>query len=225
MCEAYEPYLKDNMETYKLDDVYPAGWEKYTVEHVTGKTYDQLPSEAGVIVNNAGTAIAFCEMVEDNLPLIRRVTTITGESINEPKNFVVRLGTKVAELIEQSGGYVEGTDPMQTHYIAGGPMTGKAILIDDLIVNDTLGSVIVKPKPAEQAYPECLGCGKCSDVCPVYLAPTSIWQAYEAKNTDLIKKLNATKCMNCGLCSYVCPSHIEITDYVDKAKTLLRREG
>ncbi len=225
MREAVEPFLEDNMETFKVKDIYPSGWEKYIVEQVTNKTYDNLPSEAGVIVNNSGTAIVYSDMVEENIPLIRRALTITGENISEPKNFFVRLGTKVSDLIEKAGGYVDGLDPMETHYIAGGPMTGNAILIDDLIVNDTLGSVIVKPKPEEETYPECLGCGKCADVCPVYLAPTSIWQAYEAKNTDLIKKLNATKCMNCGLCSYVCPSHIEITDYVDKAKTLLKREG
>ncbi|MBN2503945.1 MAG: 4Fe-4S binding protein, partial [Bacilli bacterium] len=39
----------------------------------------------------------------------------------------------------------------------------------------------------------------------------------------LIKDLNTEKCMACGLCSYVCPSHIEISDFVAKAKELLRK--
>ena len=101
-------------------------------------------------------------------------------------------------------------------------MTGNAIFIDDLIINDTLGAVIIKPI-IEGLHPECLGCGKCAEVCPAYLTPTEIRDAFKNKDFDLIKQLNANKCFQCGLCSYVCPSHIEITDYVVRAKELLRK--
>jgi electron transport complex protein RnfC len=101
-------------------------------------------------------------------------------------------------------------------------MTGRAIFIDDLIVNDTLGAVIVKPL-IEGLNPECLGCGKCAEVCPVYLTPTEIKKALDYKDVDLIKQLNANKCVQCGLCSYICPSHVEITEAVVKAKELLRK--
>ncbi|MCK7479155.1 MAG: hypothetical protein M0C28_18635 [Candidatus Moduliflexus flocculans] len=37
-------------------------------------------------------------------------------------------------------------------------------MIDELVVNDTLGSVIVKPMPAERNHPACLGRGRCADV-------------------------------------------------------------
>ena len=207
----------------EMKDIYPAGWEKYIVEQVSGKTYDKLPSEAGVIVNNAATAVAFSDMVENNIPLISRVITITGEGIKQPQNFLVPIGTKVAELIAKTGGYVDNLDPAKSWYIAGGPMTGRAILIDDLIVDYPLGSVIVMPMPEEKDHPECLGCGRCSDVCPVFLTPTSIKSAYERKDIAAIGKLNAMKCMGCGLCSYVCPSHVEITDFVAKAKDMYRK--
>ena len=212
----------DNIELYALDDVYPAGWEKYIIERVTGKTYENLPSEIGVIENNSTTAIIYSDVVEHNIPLISRPITITGEGIKNPTNFYCPIGTKVSELVEKSGGYVEGLDTAKANYIAGGPMTGRAILIDDLIVNDTLGAVIVKPL-IDGINPECLGCGKCADVCPVYLTPTEIRDAFKNKDVDLIKQLNANKCVQCGLCSYVCPSHIEITDYVVRAKELLRK--
>jgi Na+-translocating ferredoxin:NAD+ oxidoreductase subunit C len=222
--KALKEYLDKypNITLYEMADVYPAGWEKYIIEKVLKKTYSRLPSEAGVIVDNASSAVIYADAVEENMPLVSRPITITGEGINNPMNFHVPIGTKVSELIEMSGGYIDGLDPMKANYIAGGPMTGRAILIDDLIVSDTLGGVIVKPI-VEDNNPACLGCGQCSDVCPVYLAPTEIKRALDLKNPDIIKALGADKCIQCGLCSYVCPSHIEITDYVGKAKDFLRK--
>ena len=216
--------LKDykNIELFEVKDVYPAGWEKYIIERVTGKTYQNLPSEIGVIENNSTTAIIYSDIVEHNIPLISRPITITGEGIKNPTNFYCPIGTKVSELVEKCGGYVEGLDTKKANYIAGGPMTGNAIFIDDLIINDTLGAVIIKPI-IEGLHPECLGCGKCAEVCPAYLTPTEIRDAFKNKDVDLIKQLNANKCVQCGLCSYVCPSHIEITDYVIRAKGLLRK--
>lgn len=210
-----------NIELLEVEDVYPAGWEKYIIERVTGKTYVGLPSEVGVIVNNSSTAIAFSDVVEHNIPLISRPITITGEGIKEPKNFYVPIGTKVSELVDKCGGYADDIVPAQAYYIAGGPMTGRAIFIDDLIVNDTLGGIIVKPV-VEKLHPECLGCGKCADVCPVYLTPTEIKKALEDKDNALMEQLGANLCVQCGLCSYVCPSHIEISDAVTKAKDTIR---
>lgn len=223
-----EDVLAPFMEKYPhiqlmpVKDIYPAGWEKYIVEQVTNKTYRSLPSQVGVIVNNSATAISYADAVEQNIPLISRPITITGEGINDPKTFFVPIGTKVSELIAQCGGYIEGLNPMEANYIAGGPMTGRAIFIDDLVVNDTLGAVIIRPI-YKWDYPECLGCGRCADVCPVYLTPTEIKKAYERKDIKLLGLLDANKCVQCGLCSYVCPSHVEITEAVTKGKDLLRK--
>jgi len=223
--ELLTPLLQtyENITLFAVKDIYPAGWEKYLVEQITKKTYKRLPGEVGVIVDNLATAITFSDVVENNIPLIARAITITGEGIKQPQNYYVPIGTKVSELVQASGGYQKKLDPAKAWYIAGGPMTGRAILIDELIVNDTLGGVIVKPLPEEKDHPNCLGCGKCSDVCPVYLAPTEIERAFDQKDLVAIKQLNADKCIACGLCSHVCPSHIEITDYVIRAKDLLRK--
>jgi electron transport complex protein RnfC len=210
------------VELFPIKDVYPSGWEKYIIEQVTKKTYSVLPSEAGVIVNNSATAIAFADAVEKNIPLIARPISITGEGLKDPGTFYVPIGTKVSELVKLCGGYIDGLDPLKYNYIAGGPMTGRAIFIDDLIVSDTLGAVVVK-KVIEGVYPECLGCGKCADVCPVFLTPTEIKKAFERKDVKLLGDLNANKCIECGLCSYICPSHVEITEAVAKGKDLLRK--
>ena len=224
--ESMMPYLKDypNVEVFPVKNVYPSGWEKFVVEQVTKKTYKNLPAEAGVIVNNSATAIIYADIVEKNIPQIVRPVVVTGEGVKVPHAFVVPIGTKVSELVEICGGYVDGLDPLKYNYIAGGPMTGKAILIDDLVVSDTLGSVVIKPI-VEGFYPECLGCGKCADVCPAYLTPTEIKKAFERKDLKLLGDLNANKCVECGLCSYICPSHVEITEAVGKGKAYLLKGG
>jgi electron transport complex protein RnfC len=155
----------NNITVSLLPDVYPAGWEKYIVQNVLGKSYDRLPSEVGAVVNNVATAIAVCEAIEEGKPLIEKVVTITGEGVKNPQNFKVKIGTRVDELINLAGGYVGNLEG--AHLIAGGPMTGNAIISDELVVHNSLGSVIVKPDTEKKDNPYCMGCGKCAQVCPV----------------------------------------------------------
>ena len=65
-----------NINLVLLKDEYPAGWEKYIVEHALGVTYNGLPSEVGAVVNNVQTAIAVCEAVEENKPLIEKIVKL-----------------------------------------------------------------------------------------------------------------------------------------------------
>lgn len=54
------------------------------------------------------------------MPLVERITTVTGRCITEPKNLVTRVGTLVSEIIEQCGGFKEGKTVGKI--IIGGPM-------------------------------------------------------------------------------------------------------
>ncbi len=210
-----------SLSVYELKDTYPAGWEKYIVEHITKSTYVSLPREVGAIVNNVQTVLAVYDALSNNLSLTTRVVTITGDGIKEPKNFRVKIGTKVLDLIEKCNGYVD--DLEDAYLIAGGPMTGHAILFDDLVITSTVGSIIVKKKNTKVKSLNCIGCGKCAEKCPAFLTPTSIRQAFLSKNVDELRDLRVNKCVQCGLCSYVCPSRVEMTDYMFKAKDMLAK--
>lgn len=208
-----------NIRVHLLKDVYPAGWEKYIVEKVLKKTYRTLPREAGAVINNVQTAIALYEAVNYGKPLIDRVVTITGEGIKEPKNLRLKIGSKFSWILPFCSGYVDGLD--DAYFISGGPMTGRSILFDDLVITANVGSIIVMPKPAETLKPACMGCGKCAENCPAHLTPTSIKRAYAAKDVQELAALNTISCVQCGLCSYVCPSRVDMTDFVGKAKDML----
>ena len=112
-----------NVEIVPLETKYPQGGEKQLIDAVLGREVPSggLPLDVGVVVNNTGTSLAIAEAIEEGKPLIERAVTVTG-AVEEPKNFIVRVGTPLEELIEAGGGF-KGT-PGQV--VLGGPMPGKA---------------------------------------------------------------------------------------------------
>ena len=119
------------------------------------------------------------------------------------------------------GGY--SSDNPNMLMIAGGPMTGSTVAFENLVVNRSLGSVLVMPKVEVKEQP-CLGCGKCAAHCPVHLTPTQIKRVLELKDVKLLETLKPNKCVQCGLCSYVCPSRISLTEAVGKAKMFVMKK-
>lgn len=208
-----------NITLFLLKDKYPVGWEKHIVERVTKKTYAALPREIGVIVNNVQTAISVCEAIEENKPLIEKVITVSGEGINEPKNLRIKIGTKFSTLLERCGGYIDGLE--EAYVIAGGPLSGKSMPNDDFIITSNLNNVVVLLKSPTVITLNCIGCGKCAEICPVKLTPTLIKKAYEKNKISTIEALNTLKCVRCGLCSYICPSRVDVSEFVGLAKDLL----
>lgn len=218
LIEKMNSALEDvqDISVFTVKDEYPAGWEKYIVQRVTNKNYKALPSEVGAVVNNASTAVAVCHAVEDNQPLVEKMVTITGEGVKTPCNVYVKIGTAINDVLDKIGGYAPYVG--QAYLIAGGPMTGKSIMFDTLVTHRSLSSVIVLPKEVREVNPECLGCGKCGDVCPVHLSPIVIKETSENQSLEDLRTLRPNLCMECGLCSYICPSRIELTEAVSKAK-------
>ncbi|MBO5387831.1 MAG: RnfABCDGE type electron transport complex subunit C, partial [Lachnospiraceae bacterium] len=108
-----------------LKTKYPEGAERQLIYANTGRyiNSNMLPADAGCIVHNVDTVYAIYEAVREGRPLIDRLVTVSGDAIEEPTNFVVRMGTSYKELIEAAGGF-KGTPEK---IIAGGPMMGKAI--------------------------------------------------------------------------------------------------
>ena len=92
-----------------LEVKYPQGAEKMLIKAILGREVPPraLPMDVGVVVQNVGTALAIYEAARFGKPLIERVVTVTGEGITEPKNLMVRIGTKISDLIEECGGFKE----------------------------------------------------------------------------------------------------------------------
>ena len=137
---------------------YPQGAEKQLIKAIINREVPsgKLPIEVGAVVQNIGTAFAVYEAVVKNKPLIERVVTVTGKSLEKPSNLLVRIGTPVQKLLDYAG----GIDENATKVISGGPMMGKAISnLDIPVTKGTSGIVVLSKrglqKRTKQLYPLC----------------------------------------------------------------------
>ena len=83
---------------------YPQGGERSCITVVTGKhlKLGMLPADLGCVVDNVATIYAIYEAVCKSTPLMVKGLTVSGDAVKNPSNFLVRIGTNVAELIEHS---------------------------------------------------------------------------------------------------------------------------
>lgn len=207
-----------NIEVLRLHTKYPQGAEKQLIDAVTGREVPSgaLPMDVGVVVSNVATAAAVCDAVYDGMPLIKRICTVTGTMINEPKNVEIRVGTMVNEIIEQCGGYKE--DPGKI--IMGGPMMGLAQSTDVLPSTKTSSGILVfdKVEARREEASNCIKCCKCVDICPARLQPMYI-SAYSLKDKfEEAEKYRALDCIECGSCSFICPAKRPLLQSIRVAK-------
>ncbi len=212
------PHL--NIEVKKVGNFYPQGWEIKMVKSATGIDIPSgvLPSKYGIMNFNVSTIVGLYKAIRYNMPVAKRNFTVTGDGIKYAQNFRVRIGTSIKELLDLCDGYTEGSDKV---FILGGPMMGASLVSDDAVISKTTTSVIILNKQERKEEP-CVRCGSCVYSCPVMLQPVQIMNAYKANDIDTLKALNTNKCIECGLCSYTCTSHIHVTEFMRKAKKLIR---
>ena len=207
-----------NIKVASLKTKFPQGDSYRIVNSVLGRIVPKggRCKDAGSLVSNVNTAYATAEAILENKPLYERVITVTGNGVKEPKNLLVKIGTTIGDLIEQCGGF----NGKPGKIIAGGPLTGNAqFSLDTPIVKATAGILVLTEEETkiDKVLP-CIKCGKCVEVCPVYLQPLYI-SAYSLKdNMELAEKYDALACISCGSCTYVCPSKRPLTESINHAK-------
>lgn len=221
----YEQVLSEfpdsGIELCCVGNFYPQGWEVAMIKSATGIQLNpgELPANRGIINFNVSTMVGLYKAIRYNMPVNKRFITVTGDGIHTPKNFRVRVGTSIKELIPMCGGYVH--PDKEKVFILGGPMMGASVPSDDCIITKTVTSIIILDKTDYKEEP-CVRCGSCVLSCPVHLEPVQIMNAVKSLDKERIKKLNPLRCIECGLCTYSCTSKIQVTDYVRRAKVFAK---
>jgi electron transport complex protein RnfC len=178
--------------------------------------------DAGVAVQNIGTIYAIREAVVFNKPLIDRFITVSGDMINRPGNYKVRIGTLISDIVEECGG-LKGHP---SKIVLGGPMCGDSVhTLDIPVVKGTSGILFLsEDETGTGDFGTCVRCGRCVAACTIGLIPCDIALAAEKGRFDLADKLHVNTCIMCSSCSYVCPAKRPLSHFVKIAQETLSQQ-
>ena len=208
MKEVFADNAKTSVCT--LPDTYPQGGEKVLIYNTTGLIIPEgkLPADVGCLVMNVTTVAALAKYAATGMPLVEKCITVDGSAIKNPQNLIVPVGTKIGDVIEYAGGFLE--DPGKVLY--GGPMMGVAIVsLDEPVMKNTNAITALNKKDAKgYTVTACIHCGRCVSACPMGLNPTAFAKAMNVPELEnRVEKLNEASiglCIECGCCSFVCPA-------------------
>jgi electron transport complex protein RnfC len=174
-----------------------------------------------VVVQNVATAHAVYGALRYRRPLLDRVVTVTGPGVVHPRNVRVPIGTLLEKVVDFCGGLRVDT----TRLIAGGPMMGRALPRLDLPVTKGMNGILALTGrgPFETGYGPCIQCARCVDACPLGLEPDQVSVRVEAGKPLDTEPYGANECYECGCCTYVCPSGRPLLQFMQVAKSALRR--
>jgi electron transport complex protein RnfC len=216
-----EPGLTLRVET--LEVKYPTGSEKQLIQAITGRKVPAmaLPSAVGVVVHNVSTTKAVYDAVVLGKPLIEKVITVSGRGINKPANLLVKIGTKVNDIVEFCGGTTEHL----ARVVLGGPMMGFAVSTLDIPITKTTSSILFLSEDEidTSELSNCIRCGWCLDACPMGLEPKEVGIYVEANRAEDTEQFGVFECFECGSCAYVCPAKRPLVQFVRLAKMKAKR--
>lgn len=209
-------------EVIPLKVKYPQGAEKMLIKAVLNKEVPsgKLPIDVETLVSNVGTLVALAQYFTGVMPLIERVVTVTGTAIRRPANLMVPVGTPIKHLIEWCGGVTDEA----VRILLGGPMMGVAQKTLEVPVTKGISGVLVLTDNEVQDLTtyKCIRCGRCVEVCPMYLNPSVMGLLARKDMYEEMEPLHIMDCFECASCSFVCPSGIPLVQSFRVAKSIIR---
>ncbi len=209
------------IEVVPLMTKYPQGGERQLIKACTDREINSkmLPADAGCIVDNVATINAIYTAVVEGKPVMDRIFTITGDSIMEPRNFRICIGTSCNELIEAAEGFVR--EPKKI--IAGGPMMGFAVMDTDFPTTKTTGALLCLSEDEVSKYETtaCINCGRCVEACPENLIPSRLAKFSEHDDKEQFESWYGLECIECGSCSFACPARKPLAQSIKTMKKIV----
>ncbi|MCR5415563.1 MAG: electron transport complex subunit RsxC [Pseudobutyrivibrio sp.] len=212
---------ESRIEVVPLMTKYPQGGERQLIYACTGRAINSkmLPADAGCIVDNVATINAIYTAIVEGKPVMDRIFTISGDSVADPCNFKICIGTSFKEILEAAGGYT--TEPEKL--IAGGPMMGFSLFDIDIPSTKTTGGLLCLSQDEVSKYETtaCINCGRCVEACPENLIPSRLAKFSSHGDKEQFEKWHGLECIECGSCSYVCPARKPLAQSVKTMKKMV----
>ena len=188
-------YNTDNMKIVTVSDIYPQGSEQLLINSIFGKELPKstFPYEEGIMVSNVGTVKAVYDAFVNGKPLVERIVTVSGEKSGIYGNYTMKIGTPLSHIIEKSK---PRNYPENTRVIFGGPMMGNEINDSDIgVMKGTSGILFLSKEIDNVERKNCILCGYCSEVCPVYLMPMKFEEFYRKKKYKKLMEFSLNSCI------------------------------
>jgi electron transport complex protein RnfC len=213
---------EDRITVKALQTKYPQGAERQLIFATTKRKINStmLPADAGCVVDNVDTVVAVYHAVVEGKPLMNRIVTVTGDAVNDPRNFYVRIGMNYKDLIEEAGGFK--TEPEKV--VSGGPMMGFALFDLNVPTTKTASALLCMTHDEVSAMSPspCINCGRCAEVCPGRVVPKKLAVMADHHDEAGFVANYGMECCECGCCSYICPAKRQLTQSIKSMrKTVL----
>ena len=214
--------IEGNVEIVILPVLYPQGSEKHQIYATVKRIVPEggLPIAVGCVVENIGTVAAVADAVTLGKPLIERVTTVTGDGVNDPKNVLAPCGTRYEDMVAFAGGAKEDVRKV----LSGGPMMGFNVADMSISTTKTTSglTLLTEKRVFQYSSHPCINCGTCLRACPMSLNPAAISCAVESDDIAFAEKYGVMNCIECGACSFSCPAYRDVTQNCRRAKAAIR---
>lgn len=161
--------------------------------------------QEGIAIETSEACYNFCRAVEFNKPVISKIITVDGDNVMRPGNYNVLNGYSYKSLLDEVG--IESLDD-KSQLIDGNVLSGTALYDTDASISLMTDTILFQKFDILDKLKEnpCISCGKCISICPVFINPKLLDEAYMNEDFDELEKNNVFSCIECGCCSYVCPS-------------------
>lgn len=193
---------------------YPAGTKKaliQTIRKASKGLENPLFERVGLgsVFLDPSTALCVYNATILGLPVVENFVHVTGGCLRASGIFKVRIGSSVASLAEQCGGF--SSSPAKI--VVNGLVLGNAVANLDVPLTKGVKSLEFLPssKLCVQKSLPCIRCGKCRSACPENLAPDLLYACFEGMRA-LPKNVRRTSllCSQCFSCNSVCPSRLAL---------------
>ena len=152
---------------------------------------------------------AASDAVKYKKPILDRYVAVGGSAVKHPQIMKVRIGTRIGELIDQCGGFIEKPYRISV----GSPLSGREVMYLDEPVGKTCYAIAAmsKTQAAIHEQQNCINCGECRAVCPIGLDPQDIYKRIKTLGKENVEK---NDCHGCGCCKIVCPSAMPLSEII-----------
>ncbi|MBQ7778954.1 MAG: 4Fe-4S dicluster domain-containing protein [Clostridia bacterium] len=165
-------------------------------------------SDVGYPVVSPLYCLACYRALVDGIPFCEGYLTV-AELGSELDVFSVPFGASLKPIADPS----ESERVIRAENLYGAEITGEVMTERTEAI-----AVISNEEPRSKRTEECIGCGRCIDVCPSRISPIEIFSSVKGgKGTPSLVSY-AASCFECRACSYVCPSALPLSETIIKCR-------